>query len=125
MQNLKLRFFIAFAAMVISFALRAQDNTLGDRNAKEEEVTTGTSKKAYRLRLTRKQRLLLRHPKVKHSAEYEFYARVEKAAREKQKMLRKMAKPQYSNFLYYGHKSPPKKHLPFQMRYCKECGIRH
>ncbi len=124
MQNLKLRFFIAIVAITISFAGRAQDNTLGDRKEKEE-VTTRTSKKFHKVRLSRKQRLLLRHPNVKHSAEYEFYARVEKVAKEKQKTLRKMAKPQYSNFLYFGHKNPPKKHLPFQMRYCKECGIRH
>jgi hypothetical protein len=122
MQNLTLRFFIFSAALIFSVAARAQDNTLGERH---EEVTTKTSKKPYKLRLSRKQRLLLRHPKVKHTAEYEFYARVEKVAREKQKMLRKMAKPQYSNFLYFGHKHPPKKHLPFQMRYCKECGLRH
>ncbi len=122
MQNLTLGLFITAAAFVFSFAARAQDNTLGDRH---EEVTTKASKKNYRIHLSRKQRLLLRHPKVKHSAEYEFYARVEKVAKEKQKMLRKMAKPQYSNYLYFGHKSPPKKHLPFQMRYCKECGIRH
>jgi hypothetical protein len=122
MQNLKLGFFIAVGAMAISVAAQAQDNTLGDRH---EEVTTKTSKKIHRIHLSRKQRLLLRHPSVKHSAEYEFYARVEKVAKEKQKILRKMAKPQYSNYLYFGHKNPPKKHLPYQMRYCKECGIRH
>jgi hypothetical protein len=122
MQNLTLRFFIFSAAVISSLAARAQDNTLGDRH---EEVTTKTSKKAHKYRLSRKQRLLLRHPNIKHTAEYEFYARVEKVAREKQKMLRKMAKPQYSNFYYFGHKHPPKKHLPFQMRYCKECGLRH
>jgi hypothetical protein len=122
MQNLKLGFFIAVGAMAISVAAQAQDNTLGDRH---EEVTTKTSKKVHRIHLSRKQRLLLRHPSVKHSAEYEFYARVEKVAKEKQKILRKMAKPQYSNYLYFGHKNPPKKHLPYQMRYCKECGIRH
>jgi hypothetical protein len=122
MQNIKLGFFIAFTAMMVSFTCHAQESTLGDH---KEEVTTKTTKKPQKVRLTRKQRLLLRHPNVKHSAEYEFYARVEKVAREKQKMLKKMAKPQYSNFLYFGHKNPPKKHLPFQMRYCKECGIRH
>ncbi len=124
MQPLKLRFFITAAAIGISFAGFSQANTLGDHRERDE-VTTTSMRKSHKVRLTRKQRLLLRHPKIKHSAEYEFYARVEKAAREKQKMLRKMDKPQYSNFLYFGHKNLPKKHLPFQMRYCKECGIRH
>ncbi len=63
------------------------------------------------------------HPRL--TAEYKFYVRAEKVAKEKQHMLRKMAKPQYSDFTYFGHKNKPKKHLPFAMRYCKECGIRH
>src|SRR5262249_22689432 len=60
---------------------------------------------------------------VKHSAEYEFYKRVEEAAKEKQRLLKKFSKPQYSDFLYYGHKRKPKIHRPEKMRYCKECGI--
>lgn len=64
-------------------------------------------------------------PKVTHTAQYEFYRRVEQAAKEHQRALKKLAKPQYSNFLYYGHKRKPKKHPPNKMRYCEECGIRH
>ena len=63
--------------------------------------------------------------KVTRSAEYEFYKRVEQAAKDHQKQLKKLAKPQYSNFLYYGHKRKPKIHPPEKMRYCSECGIRH
>lgn len=63
--------------------------------------------------------------KVRHTARYEFYERVEKAAKEKQKVMRKMAKPQYSNPRYFGHKCLPKKRPYWRMRYCKECGIRH
>lgn len=62
---------------------------------------------------------------VRHTARYEFYERVEKAAKEKQKVMRKMAKPQYSNPRYFGHKCLPKKRPYWRMRYCKECGIRH
>jgi hypothetical protein len=64
-------------------------------------------------------------PKVKHSAEYAFYDRVQKAAKMKKRALRKLAKPQYTNALYFGHKHPPKKREPHKMRYCHECGIRH
>jgi len=39
---------------------------------------------------------------VRHTAQYEFYKRVELAAKEKQRVMRKLAKPQYSNFSYYG-----------------------
>ena len=62
---------------------------------------------------------------VKHTARYEFYKRVEKAAKEKQYILKKLAKPQYSNKLYFGHKHKPKKRPPHKMRYCEQCGIRH
>lgn len=64
-------------------------------------------------------------PHPKKTAEYEFYVRAEKVAKEKQDMIRTMAKPQYSDITYFGHKHKPKKHLPYAMRYCKECGIRH
>ncbi len=64
-------------------------------------------------------------PKVKHSAEYAFYDRVEQAAKLKKRALKKLAKPQYTNALYFGHKNPPKKRAVHKMRYCNECGIRH
>lgn len=63
--------------------------------------------------------------KVKHTAQYEFYERVEKAAKEKQRILKKLAKPQYSNPLYFGHKRMPKKRPPHKMRFCEVCHIRH
>lgn len=62
---------------------------------------------------------------VKHTARYEFYKRVEEAAKRRQKLLKKLAKPQFSDFSYFGHKRKPKKHKPHKMRYCDECGIRH
>jgi hypothetical protein len=61
----------------------------------------------------------------KQTAEYKFYVRAEEVAKEKQRVLRKMAEPQYADITYFGHKHKPKKHLPYAMRYCKECGIRH
>lgn len=63
--------------------------------------------------------------KVQHTAQYEFYARVEEAAKEKQRILKELAKPQYSNFKNFGHKRIPKKRPPHKMRYCEDCGIRH
>ncbi|MBX2943733.1 MAG: hypothetical protein KF860_15455, partial [Cyclobacteriaceae bacterium] len=57
--------------------------------------------------------------KVKHTAQYEFYKRVELAAKDKQRILRKLSKPQYSNPAYFGHKKKPKRRQPNKMRYCK------
>lgn len=72
-----------------------------------------------------KKKQLIRIPNISYTAEYDFYKRVELAAQQRQKLLRKMSTPQYTNFAYFGHKHPPKRHLPYAMRYCKECGIRH
>lgn len=62
---------------------------------------------------------------VKHSARYEFYERIEQAAREKQRVIKKLSKKQYSDPRYFGHKRIPKRRPPGKMRYCGECGIRH
>jgi hypothetical protein len=62
---------------------------------------------------------------VKHSARYEFYDRIEQAAKDKKRIIKKLAKPQFSDPKYFGHKKIPKRRPPNKMRYCGECGIRH
>lgn len=103
---------------LLSFA----QTTLGDK-----EITEGKVRKANARthKASKEKDYKLKRLKTKHTPEYEFYARVEAAAKEKQRMLKKMAAPQYSNPLYFGHKRPPKRHEAHKMRYCKECGIRH
>ena len=63
--------------------------------------------------------------RVRHTPQYEFYKRVEQAAKEKQRIFRKLSKAQFSNPLYFGHKRIPKRHPSHKIRYCRECGIRH
>ncbi|NJN41432.1 MAG: hypothetical protein HC811_03525 [Flammeovirgaceae bacterium] len=76
--------------------------------------------------ITKKQKpIKQKRARVQHTKEYEFYARVEQAAKEKQKILKELYKPQYSNFKNFGHKKIPRKRPPHKMRYCDECGIRH
>ncbi|MCE2934786.1 MAG: hypothetical protein ACK5V5_13570 [Cyclobacteriaceae bacterium] len=119
MQN-KLRFFCLVMASVPSL-LFAQTNTLGDREIREQPesaITTHTPRKKNKL-------LFFKRPKVQHTAVYEYYARVEEAARQKQRMLRKMDRPQFSDPSYFGHRRAPKKHPPHKKRFCRECGIRH
>jgi hypothetical protein len=125
MQN-TWRFFYAFAALALPMHAFGQDNTLGDRSPKTISVD---EEKKHRVHISRKDkrrhRLLFRKPKVENTARYEFYERVEEAAKEKQKLLKKLSKPQYADFAYFGHKKKPKRNKPYAMRYCKECGIRH
>ncbi len=124
MQN-KWRFFYAFAAMALPLCATGQDNTRGDRPPNP----TAVEEKTHRVHLShkekRRQRLLFKKPKVENTARYEFYKRVEEAAKEKQKLLKRLSKPQYSDFAYFGHKKKPKRNKPYAMKYCKECGIRH
>ena len=63
--------------------------------------------------------------KVEHSAQYEFYQRVEEAAKEKQRILKYLDKRQFKDHWYFGHKRIPKRRPPHKMRYCNECGVRH
>ena len=127
MQN-KWRIFFALGATILPILARSQDNTKGDR-APATNAIVSTEKASHRIHLTRvekrRQRLAFRKPKVENTARYEFYKRVEEAAKEKQRILKKLSKPQYSDFAYFGHKQKPKKHKPYQIKYCKECGIRH
>jgi hypothetical protein len=122
MQKLTLRYFYALSLMLCPFILKAQQNTLGDRG---ESAITVAPKHAKRAHAPKRKTVKYRKPDVKRTAVYEFYERVEQAAKNRQRLIKKLAKPQYSNPLYFGHKRAPKKHVASKMRYCKECGIRH
>ncbi|MBI3220712.1 MAG: hypothetical protein HYZ44_14450 [Bacteroidetes bacterium] len=124
MQN-KWRFFYAFAALALPLCAIGQDNTLGDRSSTPTKVEEKTHRVHLSHKEKRRQRLLFKKPKVENTARYEFYKRVEEAAKEKQKLMKKLSKPQYSDFAYFGHKKKPKRNKPYAMKYCKECGIRH
>jgi hypothetical protein len=122
MQNLRLFLFCLILA-VIGFSREgsAQEkqspNSLNPGHSSTAIVTHSKKKKT--------RFFAPRRPNVKHTARYEFYERVEKAAKEKQRILKELAKPQYSDYRYFGHKKIPKRRKPHKMRYCEECGIRH
>ena len=118
-----LRYFYFIAILLCAGVAHAQTNTLGDKGETVEKVSAHSSKKSKHSR--RKQQAFYKRPKAKHTPEYEFYARIEKIAKEKKKLVKILSRPQYSNPLYFGHKRPPKKNEPHKRRYCKECGIRH
>ena len=121
MQKISLGFFVCLLAICSPLLAMAQ-TTLGDQSLSEEKVQS-QAKRAHKP--TKERSVKLKKVNVRHTPRYEFYTRVEKVAKEKQRMMRKMDEPQYTNPLYFGHKRPPKRHEPNKMRYCKECGIRH
>jgi hypothetical protein len=122
MQNLRLFLFCLILA-VPGFTLegRAQEKQFPN-SLNPGYSSTATIKHSKK----RKARFFApRRPNVKHTARYEFYERVEKAAKEKQRILKELSKPQYSDYRYFGHKKIPKRRKPHKMRYCDVCGIRH
>ena len=116
MDRLKLYFVVLLA---ICWNVSKGQTSLSPATAPKQETT----KKFYSPRL--KKTAKYKKPKVKHTAQYEFYQRVEQAARDKQRILKKLSKPQFSDPSYFGHKRKPKKRPPHRMRYCSECHIRH
>jgi len=98
----------------------------GETNVSSATVTKPAKNKHSKFFAPRKAKsATFRKGKVKYSARYEFYERVEQAAKEKKKLMRKLAKSQYSDPSYFGHKKKPKRRPPHKMRFCDECHIRH
>jgi hypothetical protein len=63
--------------------------------------------------------------KTTYNARDKFYDRMEQVAKANRKTEKELQKPQYSDPSYFGHKKPPKRRPNGQLKYCKECGIRH
>jgi hypothetical protein len=127
MQSTKL--FLGGTLILLAFAAGAQNasSSLAPAERKESTATAPkTAKKKTGFFAPKKAKATGRRKQnVKHTARYEFYERIEKAAKDKQRMLKILAKPQYSDPSYFGHKKKPKRRPPHKMRMCDECQIRH
>lgn len=108
---------LLICACGLSIAAEAQDVPNSREPGKRNEVHSPN--------VARSKRVKHRRQKVEHTAQYEFYKRVEEAAKEKQRMLKYLDKRQFKDHRYFGHKRIPKKRPPHKMRYCNECGVRH
>lgn len=108
---------LLFCALIVAFTVEAQELPNSRDPGKRNET--------HNPRLTRTKKIKIKRPKVQHTAQYEFYKRVEEAAKEKQRILRFLSKRQFKDHRYFGHKRIPKKRPPHKMRYCNECGVRH
>lgn len=116
--------FLLFVVFSASAQKQAISNSLHPASSvKPGTVDKHSSKKKYYE--PKRAKSNYRKPRVTHTAQYEFYERVEKAAKEKQRILRKLSKRAYSDPRYFGHKKLPKKRPPHKMRFCGECQIRH
>jgi hypothetical protein len=124
-----LRFIFSLLAMVIVQVGVAQSqsipNSLHPPSTSPKSELKPAKKKNRFFSPHRAKTSRIRRTPVRHTARYEFYERVEKAAKERQRLLRKLAKPAYSDPRYFGHKRIPKRRPPHRMRYCDECSIRH
>ena len=100
-------------------------SSLAPAEKKSTATTVSAPKKKTGFFAPKKKAATFKRGNVKHTARYEFYDRVEKAAKEKKRIMRILAKPQYSDPSYFGHKKKPKTRPPNKMRFCDECHIRH
>ncbi len=114
MQTLRFFFLLAFTT-VFTFV---QGQTSAPNSREPEKRRTYYAPERAKAKKFRK-------TKITHTKEYEFYERVEKAAKQRQRNLKKYGAPQYSDPRYFGHKRIPKRKSAHKMRYCNECGIRH
>lgn len=127
MQNLRL-FFLG-PLWLIAFVLFGQSTprkptTLepGNNGFVSSPASIKEQKRPRGYRVLARQRNQAKKTPTRHTAQYEFYERVERAAKLRQKMLLEQARYKRSDF---GHKRKPRKRPPHKMRYCNECGIRH
>ena len=119
METIKLRFFyVLFLLPLLASGQIDSKENVAPTSLTHAQVHKAQS--AHRIKSSKYKR-----PKVEHTARFEYYVRVEKAAKEKQRILKELDKPQYSDKQYFGHKQLPKKRPYWKMRYCSECGIRH
>jgi hypothetical protein len=124
MQMLRFFLFSLFLASTVH-AQKATSLEPGGTTKSSMLPTATHAKKKTRFFSPKRDKTIYKKPKVKHTAQYEFYERVEKAAKEKQRLMKKLSKSAYSDPRYFGHKRIPKKRPPHKMRFCKECQIRH
>jgi hypothetical protein len=62
---------------------------------------------------------------ISRQAQQNAVARRELTAKQKRKAERTLAGTNYGSTNYFGHKRPPKKRKPEDMKLCEVCGIKH
>lgn len=62
---------------------------------------------------------------ISRQAQENAKARRELTAKQKRKAERTLAGTNYGSTNYFGHKRPPKKRKPEDMKLCEVCGIKH
>jgi hypothetical protein len=121
-------YFFLFAMSINEISAQSTSSSLAPAQGSEFAVTKTVKAKGKKTAFfgpKKAKAVKYRRGNVKHSAQYEFYERVERAAREKQKIMKILARRQYSDPSYFGHKKKPKRRPPHKMRLCDECKIRH
>lgn len=123
--------FLAFSLiMTIEVSAQSAPNSLSPGSSGSPSTATAiTQKKKHKKKffspLLTRTTTVNKKPNVKHTARYEYWDRIEQAAKEKKRILKELAKDQYQDARYFGHKKLPRKRAAHKMRYCSECGIRH
>ena len=62
---------------------------------------------------------------ISRESQNNFQAQRQLVAKQKRKAERILSDTNYADSYHFGHKRPPKRHKPEDMKLCKVCGIRH
>ena len=107
--------------LTFSASLRAQDS----RNIAEAKKAPEITYTAEQLAAMRK--AVNEHPYTKYYEQLvvDYQKRMKANVKRRDVIARKMEKPQYSEFSYFGHKRKPKIRPVGKRKFCKECEIVH
>jgi hypothetical protein len=122
MQFRLLFFFMLAAAAGVYGQTKTGRPTALHPNAPPVEGSRAVPNMGKKKVLAARRKAAFRSAPVRRTAQYEFYERVERAAKMRQRLLIEQARQKKG---YFGHRKKPKKRPPHKMRYCNECGIRH
>jgi hypothetical protein len=121
-----MRFAIALLMFVMFAGIaRAQSE---EQNAEEKKQGNANSLEPYypkEKQVPKKAKKKSSSRGATYESEQQYYDRMAKVFKEKEKAEKEMQKPQYANPMYFGHKRPPKKRKPGKMKFCRECGLKH
>ncbi|NOT74768.1 MAG: hypothetical protein HOP08_07545 [Cyclobacteriaceae bacterium] len=123
---------LVFAGTIISAAitgqLNAQQSTEPAKTSDKKFPTTLQPVNPVKYYGPRKEKKKKSKKSVTYNAQNDYYNRVEKTWREREKNERTYQRGEGSDIMkppYFGHKKPPKVRSIEKRKYCKVCGIRH
>jgi hypothetical protein len=117
--------------IILSIFISIETYSQGKKKKKEKELTKqqtilpNSLNPSYQEKVYAPKASKVKSKGISYEGEKKYYERKALVEKERRKVEKELMKPQYSDFTYFGHKRPPKRHKVGKLKYCKECGLRH